>query len=422
MINKVLVIADLRRGGQATNAYKLHQLIIPVMKELGVACDVIYSKINLIQNHDDYFQDWKESLFKNDYAHLDALDLNANVSVVGFELPNSDTDYLSSKGISWINIAIHPLRFLSDLHFDVESSFDYNFSNITASLGEIVFCVSNLKLKYGSWIDSSNKSTLVIFGQTPFDKSVYFDNEFTLLDNYLNELDELAFKHEKVVYRPHPWATCATVDALIIERYKAQLSNDVDVYRLFASGEMSTACSISSSVIAEAREFGVTAIYLEPRARLYGLPINYSRLLDDCFFWNSFLNIKPNLSYLPISGSIPDNFLRETFAYWGYSSTQKNLSNDVNLLKESFARNEIQLNEIEGKVQLAQAKAEEAEMRAQEAEMRAQEAEVRAQEAEVRAQEAEAVKLNALHQTDLLRKSNSWKITKPLRYLKRMLS
>ena len=179
---------------------------------------------------------------------------------------------------------------------------------------------------------------------------------------------------------------------------------------------MSTACSISSSVIAEAREFGVTAIYLEPRARLYGLPINYSRLLDDCFFWNSFLNIKPNLSYLPISGSIPDNFLRETFAYWGYSSTQKNLSNDVNLLKESFARNEIQLNEIEGKVQLAQAKAEGAEVRAQEAEMRAQGAEVRAQEVEMRAQEAEAVKLNVLHQTDLLRKSNSWKITKPLRF------
>ncbi len=380
-------MADLCRGNQAENAYKLHNLVLPVMKELGVACDVVYSKINLIKNHDDYFQTWKESLLNKDYAHIDALNLNINTAVVGFELPESDTHYLTSKGISWINIAIHPLRFLSDLHFDVQSSFDYDFSKVAASLGEIAFCVSNLKLKHGSWVDHFSKSTLVIFGQSPFDKSVYFDNEFKKLDNYLREIDELSSRHEKVIYRPHPYISCAATDALIIDRYKAQLSSEIDVYRMFASGEISTACSISSSVITEAKEFGVAAVYLEPRARRFGFSINYSRLLNDCLFWKKFLKIEQDVSYLPISSSIPDNFLRETFAYWGYSTPHRSLTNKVDLLSKSFIQNEQQLYKTKSDVEQCKAKAQQAEARALQAEK----------------------SLNAMYN------STSWRITAPIR-------
>ena len=67
-------------------------------------------------------------------------------------------------------------------------------------------------------------------------------------------------------------------------------------------------------------------------------------------------------------------------------------------------------------------KAQQAETKAQQAETKAQQAETKAQQAETKAQQAEAASNERLAQLQAVYASTSWKITKPLRAIKRLLA
>jgi FkbM family methyltransferase len=77
---------------------------------------------------------------------------------------------------------------------------------------------------------------------------------------------------------------------------------------------------------------------------------------------------------------------------------------------------------VESQAQQAETKAQQAETKAQQAETKAQQAETKAQQAETKAQQAEAASNERLAQLQAVYASSSWKITRPLRGIKRLLS
>ena len=337
MITKVLFMGDPCRGDQAANIGILMLLFKPLLKQLDISYSSYISDVNKITKINDWINIWKASLCNDDNLILKKLDLNDTL-VIGFEIPEREYLYLNTKNIPWINITIHPIRFLDDLYLDISTSFKTNLRQHIASIGLIDMFVQALRVRYNSDGIQDERNTLGIFGQTTIDKSIFFDGSFKKLDNYLYEIDKLANTHEETIYKPHPYLSDPDIDDLIINRYNAELISDTDTYELFANGKFTTACGISSSVLSEAPYFGIKVKFLEQRSKCFGPPVSYHSLLDDNKFWSMAFGKQIPKNSLYISKAIPKNFLRKVFSSWGYRS-------DETILEEQLSEKLLKLTE-----------------------------------------------------------------------------
>ncbi|MBU1235853.1 MAG: glycosyltransferase [Gammaproteobacteria bacterium] len=443
MKRKVHFIGDVSRAGQAGNIRKLYWLFSPVFKQMDVECLLHISQVNESTDLQENIGAWKASLDGSGVSPLKDLDLE-DVAVIAFEAAPRDLDYLTERNVSWVNLAIHPLRFLDDLYFEVTTSFDFDVQPLAASSEWIALCANAIRMKSAGGISEKHESSLLILGQTPIDKSVWFDGTFKGLNDYVEQIDQLAKDHARVYYRPHPNLTNPVLDEEICCRYGATVVADRDIYGLLCSGNFATVCAISSSVIAEAPWFGLCGELLETRAKRFGPPISYSRLLNAHGFWSSgLLEGECGSDTWAIVDAVPANFLRNAFEYWGYVTPEREMREKVRELESKMdardfiarieaegrvaaAEAEAKAQQAEAKAQQAEAKAQQAEAKAQQAEAKAQQAEAKAQQAEAKAQQAEAKAQQAEAHSNEILSSRSWRVTAPLRHityqLQRLLS
>lgn len=337
--SRVVVAGDTFRGDQASNILALYKAFAPIFNHLNIPVELYVTELNKNVVIEGWLPHWERSL---QVGEVDAtLACLEDASVLGFELPDHVLDNLNKRGVPWVNLAVHPIRFLDDLYLNVNASFQYNIERHAANEALIKYCASLQLPSVQERTRCAQRAgrALTIFGQTPFDKSVYFDSQFRLLDSYFAELDELAKGYDRIYYRPHPHLSDENVDALVLARYGAELAAQRDLYPWMASGDISAVCAISSSILTEAPYFGIDAFYLEPRARRFGLPINYRSLVDDISFWAKFTGMTDcENSVLGLSKVVPENFLREQFSSWSFRTPQDKLAQQVSLLeRDCFA-------------------------------------------------------------------------------------
>ena len=233
MINRVIFIVDVYRGDQAQNIERLSRLFAPVLKQLSVPISTYISETNRSDDMSVWLREWERSLDATENSELEALDVEGAL-IIGFEASSRDLKYLTTQDVPWVNFAIHPLRFLDDLYFDVATSFPYDMATNVAEVGMIDLCVQALRGRYSSRTNAkaNGVKTLAIFGQTPIDRSVYFDQRFLGLDAYFSKIDELTEKYDRIIYKPHPNLSNPGIDKLIRERYRVELISNLDVYEL----------------------------------------------------------------------------------------------------------------------------------------------------------------------------------------------
>lgn len=333
MISKVILIGDPYRGEQAPNIERIKGLFAPLLRQLGVEVQTCITEINCNMDRDVWIPIWEKSLAT--YPEFVTASLNLeNTAVIGFEIPESELNYLNECNLPWINFCIHPLRFLDDLYLDVTTSFNYDMHNMKASPGLIDFCTEAIKLSSPSPLNNIRQKTLLICGQVWFDRSVYFDGKFRSLEDYLPQLDILVQQYERVLYKPHPAFESEKITEIIVQRYHAQNCANINTYDLFSSGEVHTVCAISSSVLSEAPYFGVQAIFLEPQAKCYGSAINYRSLLDNADFWERGLLGRHKVGNdLNFSTIVPPNYLRKIFGSWAFCTEEMRLQQRLEIVE-----------------------------------------------------------------------------------------
>ena len=349
-MKKVLFIGDLGRGAQSTNVQKIFQLFSPVFMHSGIECVAHVSPTNMLNETSEWVDRWRAYLAGQGDSHLSSLDLS-DTAIVGFEVPDRDLAYLNQQNIPWVNLEIHPLRFMDDLYFNVASSFDYDFKELSASPVFIDFCANALRIRYGDLKQCIPDASLAIFGQTPCDKSVFWDGDFRSLDCYFDQIDRLAKEHRRVFYRPHPYLSNDKLDKEICRRYDAEIFSERDVYRFFSSGRVATVCAISSSAVFEAPHFGVKGVFLESRAQRFGEPVNFVRLLNERELWFGGLLGMTGYSCQLFNGIVPSNFLRDTFGYWGYVSREREIEEDLVSLGDEVRLAEERANQAEARLE-----------------------------------------------------------------------
>ncbi|HEX2966569.1 MAG TPA: hypothetical protein VHO84_12335 [Syntrophorhabdaceae bacterium] len=394
MSKKVMFLGDLYRGNQAENVERIHRLFSPVFRQWDIETFMHISDINRNLVMEEWLEEWRDSLACTRKSDLENCDLR-NVSVIGFEMSDIDIRFLNQAEVSWANLAIHPIRFLADLYFEVTTSFTCDLKPHTAGDGLIEFHANVLRAKYKLVTQEKYPPTLAIFGQTPNDRSVYFDGGFHDLNDYLPKLDGLTANYERILFRPHPYLTNPEVDELIYERYRAKPCAGANVYEIFVNSGITSACSISSSVIAEASYFGIDAIYLDSRAKIFGPPVDYRLLIDNDEFWSTkFLGQPLSSGGEAISRAVPENYLRSTFGSWGYVTREQELCNQTAVFLD-------RIQQLETRMDQAGIKAADNESRTKQILERAGQIELRAEQAE-----------RALH---MMQASFSWRMTAPFR-------
>ena len=194
---------------------------------------------------------WVASLDGIGRSALEDHDLSDAV-VIGFEINPIDRSFLDSKDIPWVNIEIHPLRFLEDLYFSVTASFSFDFDSLSCSEKHIQLAANVLRLKNLESEYGLEENALLIIGQTPADKSIYFYGQFKSLLDYMEILERLSREHDTIYYRPHPVETDQKVDEEIIRRFHAKSLPEIGYYDLLSADQIQTVCGISSSGLHEA--------------------------------------------------------------------------------------------------------------------------------------------------------------------------
>jgi hypothetical protein len=327
MINKIIFAGDLCRGDQSINITRTYRLFSAIFQKYDAISETYITETNKCSGTINWMDTWLASLrgeCKHDFSSVDL----EGAGVVGFELSDADRGYLSECGIPWVNLSIHPIRFLDDLCWDVSCSFDYDFSNIITSKSYISLCADMIMNRHSvsNELPPNKPKSLLIIGQTPFDRSVYYDGSLNSLGDYIDQLDALTADHECVYYRPHPHQSDPKVDALIHDRFRAIIDRSPDFYGFLATKGLVTGCAISSSTLFELPYFGIKAVGLLPRPPHFGPAIRHCALIDDQHFWaRGFLGRGQVKGLEALSSATPRGHLRDVFSAWGFMTREREL-------------------------------------------------------------------------------------------------
>ncbi|MFJ1269612.1 DUF4214 domain-containing protein [Legionella lytica] len=326
MIKKIFFIGDFYRGNQERNVKVLYELISPVFFNLNIDVRILPEMVNISNQ-----EKWHASLSGIGESILDTYNLDST-AIIGFELNPIDIDYLNSNNIPWLNFEIHPLRFLDDLYFNITSSFAFDFSKLSVNENSIRFAANTIKLKNLNGDFPIKENSLLIVGQSPHDKSVFFDGEFKSLLSYLEALREIIKEYDNIYYRSHPNLSSQDVDAELVRRFDVKSLNHLNYYDALSSEKLVAVCGISSSCLYEALYFDKKVTFLEKRKKQFLKPVKLQKVLECSELWFNYFLLAPDLKRT-LSVTVPENLCRDAYGYWAYETALTKITVDVQQAK-----------------------------------------------------------------------------------------
>jgi hypothetical protein len=253
--------------------------------------------------------------------------------VVGFELAESMKRIFSLLGIPFIDFGIHPVRFLDDVFFAVQTNDAAVFEQVlpdhaeeSAFLGPAgLLAASALKFRPNLRIGGE----ALVVGQTRIDRSLVRGGRVVDLSDFGPAL-RAAVDGGGVTFKPHPYAHSdfgALSTGLSLRDMRISYEN---IYALMASEEIRRVVGVSSSVLLEARYFGQEAHILHespfdiPARRAEAVPGQHLSIVDawgETDFWRRILS-----PVMPVTRSDGQRFKRAPNAlrtslrnFWGFN-------------------------------------------------------------------------------------------------------
>ncbi|MFK3779725.1 hypothetical protein [Agrobacterium sp. NPDC089420] len=266
--------------------------------------------------------------------------------IFGYELSSATREIIARAGCTYIDMWLHPIRFLDDLLF----AFDSNDVEIKERLSSFEL-PEELSYVYADRLrvqmyrgkprlnnDLKPHSALYI-GQTLKDKAIASSKGMLNLLDYRSAFDEVARSKHHIYYSRHPFVKNGDEKTLsFIRGFRNVSMTEHPTYMMLATDEVEFVFTISSSVVTEAKYFGKNTMYLfRPPVRIYSKD-SYASILHN-FLFSDFWR------YVLKSGDFPDtrninfidgrNKMRDMLSwYWGFRQIDRleNLHNNVSTL------------------------------------------------------------------------------------------
>lgn len=254
--------------------------------------------------------------------------------VIYHEAPNIIKRIHDILNIPYIDLNVHPIRFLDDNFWGMTTNNCEIFNKLKKyQVDERSFYLyANLiKAQVKSWTDSKILPNSLLFtGQTNIDKSLYSNGNAMTIFDFEDKLKQFGNKYSKVYYKAHPYNDNLGQIRQFLKQFDFIEEISENFYKLCADSNISAVASITSGTLYEAKYFGKESIFLgEPYVHLdYSKNCNFNKnttlsIYNDFLnpvFWmdilSDILEVNPNVQ--PIILPHRSNEIRTAFGdYWG---------------------------------------------------------------------------------------------------------
>ena len=188
---------------------------------------------------------------------------------VGYELPPWLVRLLDDSRIPYLDLRLHPVRFMDDLMFAARASCrDTQATLFSLAVNETeVTATAGLREAMCRFISEARvpDDTLLVIGQRPFDSSQIVDGSFFDAWPRAPEIHAICAQHRAVILKPHPHDkehSLLTVAAAAPARVLGVITDNL--YRIMALPQIRTVLTVNSSVAHEAPYFGKRLHTLAP--------------------------------------------------------------------------------------------------------------------------------------------------------------
>lgn len=232
--------------------------------------------------------------------------------VIGFELSPYLRRAFEGLGLTYVDLCIHPIRYLEDLLVYVAS----NDPRISERLGAFEVTDADLRLRStflaGAWrqqgyIAPRRHSAALVCLQTPRDRVLLDKGRFVSLGDYLPQLQRIRASVDRLYVKPHPLERNEAAIGVLTDHLRGVEWVERNFYEMIARDQIDAVWSLSSGASTEARALGKTGEHLFrdyfqwPGNRAGGgRPV---AVMDDLFwpdFWRQIL--EPVLPVTPQGG------------------------------------------------------------------------------------------------------------------------
>ena len=254
--------------------------------------------------------------------------------VVSFELTESVKTTLSHLGIPFVDFSMHPIRFMPDVFFAVQTNHPRIFEALKPHhmMGADYYDWADVLLANAVKMKKPKvpENATLLIGQTNVDRSLIFDGKLRNLSSYRDELAQILDPEKPVLYKPHPYNPHGFGLYESGIPFEAVHWTSDNIYTLLASPNVEQVLGVSSSVMIEAPYFGKPAKFLArspfsiPETAEKAEPGQHFSIYDGCFnadFWRDIL-----ADVTPVSApdgrrfQRPPHMLRTSLRnFWGFN-------------------------------------------------------------------------------------------------------
>lgn len=306
MLGKVIVTGDISRIGiqrtdnanytieqnQTGNIRFIYNLIrFPVFSTIGIMPNIFVGETDsdLIREVSRDFlehanikevSDWPNDIYGLHAINYENIDerlmssfdriVKSDDLVFGFEMSPGMRKWLDARGIIFINLTFHPLRFLSDLYFlitsndigIIEALSDFNLTERELEFfKDDFFAIASRNSRVLPWLP---ERTCVIVSQTLSDQSVISNSKFLSLKYFQERIISESSKHPFSIILPHPYGDPLwKIEEDILRSMGGNaMIMPINGYQLISDPRVSKIISMSSGLGCEAQCLGKDVNFL----------------------------------------------------------------------------------------------------------------------------------------------------------------
>lgn len=188
---------------------------------------------------------------------------------IGYEMPPWLIHLLDQHAVPYVDIRLHPVRFLDDLLFAVRASAPESQADLLAMAVQEseVFATAGLREAMCRFISEARvpDNTLLVAGQRRFDSTQIADGTFFDAMPRASEIHAICARYQAVVLKPHPLDrhhSLLEVAAGAPSRVIGVIEDNV--YRMLSLPQISAILTVNSGLVHEAPYFGKRVHALAP--------------------------------------------------------------------------------------------------------------------------------------------------------------
>lgn len=183
--------------------------------------------------------------------------------VIGWGMPPSLLKYIASRGASFIDVEVHPLRFSRHLHLGMRT----NNRRIARILSKVRIpdeafqsAAIGMKAMFSRRGDGAllcrDARVGVFLGQTEVDLALVSDGRLVGPADVVDRVAELAATVDLLAIKPHPYQQNTALLDDLLERIPNAIKTESNIYAMLCAGNIEFFSAISSGALTEAEYFG----------------------------------------------------------------------------------------------------------------------------------------------------------------------